>query len=169
MVLRSATTGTVGKRSCNARTARSPSARISGVPASNQSTPACTAIAATRSASSIDVRSSETWTCGRRSSSRRGRRTCSTFICPSLQTLPSLVYDLRHDSTPTTSYGVEDSQAKPFVDAAFALVAGHADAADLARTRHVRPAVGLQVETYYLDYAHLLDAFRQQVDPGADQ
>src|SRR5207249_647987 len=96
-------------------------------------------------------------------------RTCSTFICPSLQTLPSLVYDLRHDSTPTTSYGVEDSQAKPFVDAAFALVAGHADAADLARTRHVRPAVGLQVETYYLDYAHLLDAFRQQVDPGADQ
>jgi hypothetical protein len=38
---------------------------------------------------------------------------------------------------------VEDGQAEPFVDAAFALVAGHADAADLARTRHVRPAVGL--------------------------
>src|SRR5919202_3051552 len=148
MVLRSATTGTVGKRSCNARTARSPSARISGVPASSQSTPACTAIAATRIASSIEVRSSETWTCGRRSSSRRDRRLCSTFIGrPSSETLPSEVYDLCHDSTAAISYRVEDGQAKPFVYASFALepvqrLAGHGIAQG---TRECVPVLGSEV------------------------
>ena len=45
-------------------TARSPSARISGVPASSQSTPASTPTAAVSSASSSDVRSRESWTIG---------------------------------------------------------------------------------------------------------
>ena len=51
-------------------TARSPSASISGVPASSQSTPASTAIAAVSSASSSEVRSSEIWTIGNVSESR---------------------------------------------------------------------------------------------------
>src|SRR5258708_2099643 len=57
--------GWVGKAARKARTPRKPSARMSGVPASSQSTPARTPMAATCSASSMEIRSSESWTIGR--------------------------------------------------------------------------------------------------------
>ena len=51
--------GTSGNACRSARTPCMPSARMSGVPASSQSTPARTAASATASASSIVVRSNE--------------------------------------------------------------------------------------------------------------
>ena len=64
MVLRSATMGTSGNSARMASTQRSPSARISGVPASSQSTPARTAARANSMASSIEVTSIDTWMIG---------------------------------------------------------------------------------------------------------
>src|SRR5579884_1790091 len=64
MVFRSATTGVVGNRFRSARTPCMPSAIISGVPASSQSTPARRAISAVRSASSMSITSREIWTIG---------------------------------------------------------------------------------------------------------
>src|ERR1700682_2130747 len=56
--------GCRGKAARSALTLRSPPARINGVPASSQSTPASTAMRAVASASSRSVRSSEIWTTG---------------------------------------------------------------------------------------------------------
>src|SRR5690606_31954059 len=60
----SATIGCSGNRRRSARTAWSPSARMRGVPASSQSTPARTAISAVLRASSSDSRSREICTLG---------------------------------------------------------------------------------------------------------
>ena len=64
MVLRSATMGTPGNSWRKARTPFMPSAMISGVPASSQSTPARMAMCAVSSASGMLVKSSEIWTMG---------------------------------------------------------------------------------------------------------
>ena len=64
--------------------------------------------------------------------------------------------------------GVE-ADAKAFVDAAFAFVSHHADAADFASVRHMSAAIGLQVKPDYVDGANLFDGGREQVDFGADE
>ena len=71
--------------------------------------------------------------------------------------------------TVTKLPGVSQRNPKPLVDAPFALVSYHVDAANLPRVVHVRAAVRLQIETRNVYRPHLGDRRRQEVDLRPNQ